>query len=364
MQWDIFCRVVDNFGDIGVCWRLANHLAKLNQVVRLWIDDASALRWMAFDMPHQIEILRWVGNTTPQVPGNVAPGDVVIETFGCELPDSFVSQMQRIPPPAVAQRLWLNLEYLTAEGYAAHCHQLPSPVMSGSGKGLIKYFFYPGFTQPTGGLLREPDLLDRRRDFNAEKWMKQWRIAPEMGNWTPLRISLFCYEPKALADLIRLLKRADRPIELLVTAGRTTNAMKTLKDAAVDDTDQLGSLSILYLPYLNQTDFDHLLWTCDLNFVRGEDSLTRAIWAQNPFVWQLYPQEDGVHLQKLDAFLALGEPNAEERQWFNIWNGQQGDLPSLESLLSGQFPQRLFKRLQQQTDLASQLLDFAFEKTR
>ena len=105
MQWDIFCRVVDNFGDIGVCWRLANHLAKLNQVVRLWIDDASALRWMAFDMPHQIEILRWVGNTTPQVPGNVAPGDVVIETFGCELPDSFVSQMQRIPPQAVAQRL-------------------------------------------------------------------------------------------------------------------------------------------------------------------------------------------------------------------------------------------------------------------
>jgi hypothetical protein len=24
LHWDIFCRVIDNFGDIGVCWRLAH----------------------------------------------------------------------------------------------------------------------------------------------------------------------------------------------------------------------------------------------------------------------------------------------------------------------------------------------------
>ena len=44
--WDIFCSVVDNFGDIGVCWRLARRLsAGLGQQVRLWVDDLAADRW-------------------------------------------------------------------------------------------------------------------------------------------------------------------------------------------------------------------------------------------------------------------------------------------------------------------------------
>ncbi|MEO7887531.1 MAG: elongation factor P maturation arginine rhamnosyltransferase EarP, partial [Polaromonas sp.] len=43
LQWDIFCKVIDNFGDIGVCWRLAADLASRGHKVRLWVDDASAL---------------------------------------------------------------------------------------------------------------------------------------------------------------------------------------------------------------------------------------------------------------------------------------------------------------------------------
>ena len=46
-SWDIFCQVIDNFGDIGVCWRLAADLAARGHQVRLWVDDASALHWMA-----------------------------------------------------------------------------------------------------------------------------------------------------------------------------------------------------------------------------------------------------------------------------------------------------------------------------
>ena len=58
------------------------------------------------------------------------------------------------------------------------------------------------------------------------------------------------------------------------------------------------------LPWLTQADFDHLLWACDLNFVRGEDSLVRAAWAGAPFVWQVYPQHDGAHAAKVEALLA------------------------------------------------------------
>jgi hypothetical protein len=42
-RWDIFCKIVDNFGDIGVCWRLARQLQLEHGLqIRLWIDDLEA----------------------------------------------------------------------------------------------------------------------------------------------------------------------------------------------------------------------------------------------------------------------------------------------------------------------------------
>lgn len=43
VTWDIFCSVVDNYGDIGVTWRLARQLAAEHDLdVRLWVDDLAA----------------------------------------------------------------------------------------------------------------------------------------------------------------------------------------------------------------------------------------------------------------------------------------------------------------------------------
>ncbi|MBY0444112.1 MAG: elongation factor P maturation arginine rhamnosyltransferase EarP, partial [Burkholderiales bacterium] len=39
VRWDIFCRVIDNYGDIGVCWRLARQLSfEHGFAVRLMVD--------------------------------------------------------------------------------------------------------------------------------------------------------------------------------------------------------------------------------------------------------------------------------------------------------------------------------------
>ena len=86
MLWDIFCKVIDNHGDIGVCWRLSSQLALRGEKVRLWVDDASALRWMAPGGQAGVEVLRWTaGTAAPE------PGEVVVEAFGCTLDDAFVT---------------------------------------------------------------------------------------------------------------------------------------------------------------------------------------------------------------------------------------------------------------------------------
>jgi uncharacterized repeat protein (TIGR03837 family) len=317
LRWDIFCRVIDNFGDIGVCWRLACNLAQRGQTVRLWMDDASALTWMAPQGAPGIDVQAW---TTPIDMTGVIPGDVMIESFGCEIAPEFIAAYAYHISARCQKSIWINLEYLSAEDFSARCHGLPSPVMYGPGKGLKKHFFYPGFTRDTGGLLREPDLLERQAEFDAKAWL----TALGVTGCDKRLVSLFCYEPAGLGDLLTTLAKDAQPTCLLVTQGRAAAAVRAEifnKNAIQPLWNKREQLSFFYLPQLTQTDFDHLLWSCDLNFVRGEDSLVRALWSNKPFIWQIYPQDDGAHGPKLAAFLAWLQATPSLRQAHDRWNG-------------------------------------------
>ena len=283
MRWDLFCRVIDNFGDIGVCWRLAAELARRGQTVRLWLDDATALRWMAPQGAPGVTVVPW----TTAAPA-LEPGDVVVEAFGCDPPPDFVARMAAMARPPV----WINLEYLSAEAYVERSHGLPSPVHSGAGRGLVKWFFYPGFTPRTGGLLRSTASASTSESDAA---------------------LVFCYANPMLPRLAE-----DWPGRLLLAPG----AAQTLDAPRVTRLD-----------WLTQTGFDALLTRCALNFVRGEDSFVQAVWAGRPFVWQIYPQDDGAHRAKLEAFLDQFLAGADAtladdlRRLWRAWNGL-GDWPA------------------------------------
>ena len=346
LPWDLFCRVVDNLGDIGVCWRLAADLAARGQPVRLWVDDASALRWMAPQGASGVRVMDW-----PARDAAVEPGAVVIEAFGCALPESFVARMARAARPPV----WINLEYLSAEDFVERAHRLPSP----QADGLRKWFFYPGFTPRTGGLIRERDLAARQQAFDAPAWLTAHGIAARDGERI---VSLFCYDQAALPALLDRL--APAPTLLLATAGAAADQIGGLLGPGL----QHGALRAVPLPALTQADYDHLLWASDLNFVRGEDSFVRAQWAGRPFVWQIYPQHDAVHLAKLDAFLArflVGAQagfGADLRRFWRAWNGAAADLPAMPDAQLWR-DQCLGWRtaLLAQTDLTTQLLGFVAE---
>lgn len=329
MLWDIFCRVIDNHGDLGVCWRLARDLAARGHAARLWVDDASALAWMAPGRPASVQVLDW-----PQGAVDVAAGDVVIEAFGCELPEAFLQRM------AARKPTWINLEYLSAEDYVERSHGLASPQFHGPGAGLDKRFFYPGFTPRTGGLLREPGLLAQVDHFDGRAWLAQRGWAPHGGERI---VSLFCYDnprlPQLLADLART------PTLLLACPGRMQASVQPQ-----------GELRTIALPYLAQDDYDRLLWACDLNLVRGEDSFVRAQWAGRPMAWQIYPQDDGAHGPKLDAFLARSLLPLDWARFWRGWNGlaDWAPLPALDAAPFRQWRAQLAAH----PDLLTQLLGF------
>jgi uncharacterized repeat protein (TIGR03837 family) len=350
MLWDLFCRVIDNHGDAGVCRRLAADLASRGQRVRLWLDDVTPLAWMAPDGDRDVQVIRWRADVPlPE------PGDVVVEAFGCDPPAGFVAKMAA----AARAPVWINLEYLSAEDFVERCHGLPSPQLAGPGAGLVKWFYYPGFTAASGGLIREGDLLQRQQRFDASAWLAAHAIDARPGERL---VSLFCYANAALPALLDTLAAA--PTLLLATAGAAAGQVA----AALGPSRMRGALRSVDLPLLTQADYDHLLWACELNFVRGEDSFIRAQWAGKPFVWQIYRQHDGAHLPKLQAFLdryLAGAPpglGPEIATLWNAWNGS-GQVPPLPPLPAWSAHTRHWReQLLRHEPLGAQLIRFAVEK--
>lgn len=368
-SWDVFCSVVDNYGDIGVTWRLARQLAgEHGQRVRLWVDDLAAFVRIcpaadgAAESQRQsgVEVRLW-----PKPWQDTQAADVVIEAFACEMPPAYIEAMkQRRQPP-----LWLNLEYLSAEPWVESCHGLPSMQASG----LQKYFYFPGFTPATGGLLRESDLIARRDAFQADpgaslRFLESLGVHPRAHE---RRISLFAYENAALGSWLDALAASSDSILLLVPEGRVLAdverwAQRTLKAGGQF---QRGALRLQVLPFVRQEDYDPLLWSCDVNAVRGEDSFVRAQWAGRPFVWHIYQQDDDVHLEKLQAFMALFSDGMDEplrtelMAFWMAWNGQ-GDAGEAWRKLERRLPEwsawigNWQRRLGEQTDLAAGLVRF------
>ncbi len=306
MRWHLYCRVVDNLGDIGVAWRLAADLASRGEAVRLAVDDASALAWMAPDGAPRVEICAWTAAAA-------AAPDVVVELFGGGIP----GEVEACAAAGARAPVIVNVEHLSAERYVERSHGLPSPRTTAQGRPFTTWYVYPGFTEGTGGLPRERDLLERRRAFDPDAWLRTIGVPSRAGE---RRVGLFCYADSAVPALIDALQPS--PTLLLLAHGAAADQGR----AVLGPSMACGALRAVALPPLSQVDFDRLLWSCDLEFVRGEDSLVRAIWSGVPFVWQLYVQDDGAHRAKLAAFLDLflaGAPAqlaGAVRSLFERWN--------------------------------------------
>lgn len=360
-DWDIFCKVVDNFGDIGVCWRLARALADEHGIaVRLLVDDLASFRRLCpqvdLDVAQQniegIEVWRWDADTRFGT-----PPAVVIEAFGCGLPDAY---LRTLPESAC----WVNLEYLSAEPWVKGCHGLSSRL---PGVAPPRHFFFPGFVAGSGGLIRETGLITSRDTQDGDA---VWSALG--GKPGALKLSLFCYDNPALPALLAAWAGGPHPVSCLVPEGGVAGAVSAalgVEPLAAGQGIARGCLDVRVFPFQTQENYDRLLWAADCNFVRGEDSFVRAQWAARPFIWQAYPQQEAAHLAKLDAFLdlycagldaaAASATRAMMRGWnagelaANCWGDFAKNLPALRT-----HARRWSETLAQLPELTNSLVQF------
>lgn len=350
ISFDIFCQVIDNLGDIGVSYRLAKILVQeYNCEINLFVDNLSAfakiekrvLANIAMQKIGNINVYLWDNNT--QLP---KPSNVVIETFGCTLPQNYLhcfTQTLKQKRP-----IWINLEYLSAEKWVEDCHCHPSP-QSINNSLINKYFFFPGFSANTGGVNYEKNIFN-----HSQSWCKRHsqiyfekNFNINLSEYTQTML-LFIYKNLALPTLLNYLINAQKKSLILIPYVKDDYNLQVIKNMFCVDSVSIGktiknkNLDVLFFDFVAQEDFDKLLWSSDINFVRGEDSLVRGLIAGKVLVWQIYQQSENTHITKLQAFLDnyltnLPTNTAQTiRQFFLSWNQQKTTEAELESFLKTQ----------------------------
>jgi uncharacterized repeat protein (TIGR03837 family) len=363
-RWVIFCRVVDNLGDAGVCWRLARQLASEYAIaVDLVTDRVDVLAQFQSLCTNQsqenIQLYPWHDADTLPI------GEVTIAAFACRLPAPYqarLAQMQAHTSNATGN--WFNLEYLCAQSWTTGTHLLESTHPDGS----IETFFMPGFNQGTGGLLREKTLNIRSASARSQA-RQQWGFANHFV------ISLFCYRSAPLAQLLAAAsligQHRGQPVVIVVNQSLAQQLqLPALLSQQQAKQPHWHSPLIQQYPFLSQDNFDQLLLAADLNCVRGEDSWVRAIWAGQPFLWQAYQQDNATTASKVNDFVAHWSQTSQiasdhpALNLFTQWNSQNDvqPLPLLQATESAawhqwqQASQLYCDRLSQMPDLASQLV--------
>jgi uncharacterized repeat protein (TIGR03837 family) len=394
-RWEMVCRVVDHFGDAGIAWRLAMMLAHDHEIaVTLWIDNLQTLSKLqpsvdpARDVQccQSIEIRRLTDNT--EVPdrachesdGVITPPrywtDVILDMFGGGIPDRWADQLSQDFPYEKNQErqagapkpTLIVYEYLSAESYVESLHAMPSPPPDFD---VPRFFFFPGFTPHSGGLPREKNIMalrdahQNRPDQKEILWATLFegkRLPPPDKN--ALWVSLFCYETPKLLTLLNAWRDTSLPMVLLVPEGVASSTLQSRR-AALSNHGQ--HFSVYTIPFTDQSRYDHLLWACDFNFVRGEDSLTRAIWAGRPFIWQAYLQPDDAHHSKARALIEHYLNDQNDPLWDSWravmywWNGITEDFPkeAMDTLFSQ--PNALRQHAKRQADTYARISDAATE---
>ena len=315
---DIFCRVIDNFGDAGVLWRLSRDLRDYGHDVRLIIDDLNTLSRLVPELDSKeneqvvkgIRVVLWPEAwNSDDAPCPLKPAQWVIEGFACRIPPAYEREMAQSP-----QWLsWINLDYLSAEDWVEDYHGLPSLHPS---LGIHKTFFFPGFTARTGGLIIERDYQHRHSVFNRSAWLRAHGADTDKTT-----LFFFTYPYAPIAKLAQALAQSARPLQILLSATESAHRLKQAIEAIGAE-----NISLVQLPFIAQENFDEVLWACDLAFIRGEDSAARAQLAGCPFAWHIYHQDDGAHRIKLSALAEKMLQALSDDPLMRQWQAWQADF--------------------------------------
>lgn len=362
MEITVLCKVVDNFGDIGVVFRLCRALSELkkNLEIRLVVSNLDSFAKISkgidstktFQEFRGWKVFDWNDNALCKKEFSKNPPEFILECFQCGRPE-WLEELLFSPQFNLNVQI-VNVEYLTAESWADDFHLLKSGTRSAK---IKKINFMPGFTKKTGGLILDKNFMcclsEKKFALNLVKQNLDKKILSEDFS-DSFKILIFSY-PKNFDFLASAIKEFSffKKIIVFVASGAGADSAKiSLKKFKVD---------FVCLPFMQQEVWDAFLSLMDFSFVRGEDSFSRCCLLGNPFIWNIYPQEEEFHIIKLNAFLQkIKIPQIEKFSFLYNRNFKASCCPeSLEILEEKKLPSELEKiNSEMKTEILSLLKNY------
>lgn len=362
MEITVLCKVVDNFGDIGVVFRLCRALSELkkNLEIRLVVSNLDSFAKISkgidstktFQEFRGWKVFDWNDSALCKKEFSKNPPEFILECFQCGRPE-WLEELLFSPQFNLNVQI-VNVEYLTAESWADDFHLLKSGTRSAK---IKKINFMPGFTKKTGGLILDKNFMcclsEKKFALNLVKQNLDKKILSEDFS-DSFKILIFSY-PKNFDFLASAIKEFSflKKIIVFVASGAGADSAKiSLKKFKVD---------FVCLPFMQQEVWDAFLSLMDFSFVRGEDSFSRCCLFGNPFIWNIYPQEEEFHIVKLNAFLQkIKIPQIEKFSFLYNRNFKASCCPeSLEILEEKKLPSELEKiNSEMKTEILSLLKNY------
>jgi len=310
----ILADVVDNFGDIGVSWRLCRHLLMQNNElcnkdgattwdppeinIRLVTNNLKAFHnindQINTELPYQkckcgegfIEVYDWTNYDFCYKTFTENPPEIILEMFQCGQPDWLEKILFE---DRVDYKVHIiMIDYLTAETWADDFHCLKSLTRTAW---VPKVNFMPGFTKKTGGL-----LINKQRAIDNEQYRKT-----QDNQFS--KVLYFAY-PSDWTPVIRAMNKVFDKNTVIKIAGGA--GQKSILEAC--SKENIG-FQTEALSYMNQTDWDQMMQSMDFMLIRGEDSMSQACCSGIPFIWQAYPQNENYQMVKVQALLERMKPH-------------------------------------------------------
>jgi len=316
----ILADVVDNFGDIGVAWRLCRNffriagLSEKGMTIRLVTNGLSSFSKINSQinpsLPFQecccengtIKVYDWTDYDLCYKTFTENPPEVILELFQCGQPDWLEKILfeDRVEYKVNI----IMIDYLSAEAWVDDFHCLKSLTRTAL---VPKINFMPGFTSKTAGLLQNPEFT-----FSPSMPTETNTAENEtVGN------ALFFSYGRNWSPVIRAMNRtfsSDTKVKVAGGAGQSSILEACKKEKAVFQIEELS--------FINQTDWDKMMASMDFMIIRGEDSMAQGCLSGIPFIWQAYPQQNDFQSVKVAALLERMKPHfgPEFKYVENVWN--------------------------------------------
>lgn len=300
---DIFCDIIDNYGDIGFVYRLAKEITKQDKslFIRVFLNNLESFQVInsKINILKKIQVIDGIeyinmNHLSSEDYINIIPSEVAIEAFACELPeDYFINYENNL-------KLIINLEYFTLEEWTKDFHLHSSFVNL---NGVKKYFYMPGLEKDRGGIIISSEkeeiskdyfirLIEKNSDYKFEKNLEKEEFFA----------TIFSYEfnfENFLISIEKYSKEINKKIYLLIFGEKTKEGFPKLY--------RNSNVELIFMNYVEQHIYDKFISYADFNLVRGEESFVRALVSGKAFLWHAYCQEDKIHLQKVEGYLKFIE---------------------------------------------------------